>query len=187
MPPNKLVQPTGFARGRRATLGSKNTMMKPLAVIALVGASAVQASEAPPTMREFNVHCPASKLLPLLDSAYHECNKGLANGSCERFVATFGQLAPEYDCQRSFDATPDKKYVVPAIWLAGDDALEDYIVLLARMASGKDKMFRDESLGEASAAARKLFTSEAFSGVLDGHLAEEYGPLVEELQKGSRD
>jgi hypothetical protein len=155
-------------------------------LLALVATLAVQASEAPPTMHAFNVQCPASRLLPQLDGAYHECNKAFENGSCERFVATFEQLAPEYDCQRSFDASSDKKYIVPAVWLAGDGALEDYIALLARMASGKDKMFKDQSFSKASAAARSLFASEAFAGVLDGHMAEEYGPLAEKLRKGTR-
>jgi hypothetical protein len=161
-------------------------MVRLAAVLALFGTLAAYAAEAPLGMREFNVKCPAPKLLPQLDAAYHECNNGFVNGSCERFVETFSQLAPEYDCQRSFDATPDKKYVVPAIWLAGDGALEDYIGLLARMASGKDKMFNDKSFTKSSAAARKLFTSKAFAHVLDGHMAEEYGPLVEELRRGPR-
>ena len=54
------------------------------------------------------------------------------------------------------------------------------------MGSGKDKMFKDKSFIKDSAAARKLFMSKAFARVLDGHMAEEYGPLVEELQKRGR-
>jgi len=158
-------------------------MLKTTAVIALMATVAVQAAEAPRTVEEFNVKCPAATLLPQLDAAYHECNKGSVDGSCEKFVETFCQLSPEYDCQRSFDSTPDKKYVVPAIWLAGEGALEDYIGLLARMASGKDKMFNDKWFAKSSAAAKALFTSANFARVLDGHMAEEYGPLVEKLKK----
>jgi hypothetical protein len=161
-------------------------MLRLAALLILLGHLAAYAAEAQPGVGEFNVKCPAPKLLPLLDAAFHECNKGFVNGSCGRFVETLEQLVPKYDCQRPFDATADKQYTVPAIWLAGDGALEDYIALLARMASGKDKMFKDKSFTKDSAAARKLFMSREFARVLDGHMAEEYGPLVEELRKGGR-
>ena len=66
----------------------------------------------------------------------------------------FHQLLPEYDCQRSFDTSP-----VPAIWLAGDEKLESYVDLLARLKSPD---------------AEALFGGEMLRGVLDGHLAEQY-------------
>ncbi len=160
--------------------------MRFIAALSLTFAASAFASEAPLEMTQFNVTCPAQKLLPVLDAAYHECNKGFVNGSCERFVETFKQLSPEYDCQRSFDATSEKNYIVPAVWLAGDGALEDYIALLARMTSRKDKVFSDKWFRKASADARQLFGSKAFQRVLDGHMAEEYGPLSKRLEKELR-
>lgn len=157
--------------------------MKFLAILFLSFAGSAFASEAPKEMNQFNLTCPALKLLPVLDAAYHECNKGFVNGSCERFVETFKQLTPEYDCQRSFDAAAEKNYIVPAIWLAGSGALEDYIALLAKMTSRKDKIFSDKWFRKASTDARKLFGSKAFQNVLDGHMAEEYGPLSKRLEK----
>src|SRR5438874_10522170 len=100
----------------------------------VLGASAL-GKEAPPGQTRFNVICPASQLLPVLDRAYHDCNHGFMDGSCEVFVESFRKLAPEYDCQRSFDATPSKNYIVPAVWLAGVGALEDYVGLMYRLAS----------------------------------------------------
>jgi hypothetical protein len=145
--------------------------------------TSVAAMEAPPDMQKFNVTCPAAKLLPVLDAAYHECNNGFVKGSCEKFVETFRQLLPEYDCQRSFDSTPTKNYIVPAIWLAGDGALEDYVRLLWRMASSKDKMFRNKWFQEATAEAKRLFGSEEFRNILDGALAEEYMSRSEEVER----
>jgi hypothetical protein len=145
------------------------------------------ASEAPSSMKQFNVTCPTQKLLPVLDRAYHDCNNGFVNGSCEKFIETFRQLLPEYDCQRSFDATPTKNYVVPAIWLAGDGALEDYVRLLSRMSSPKDKMFTDKLFKKASLEAKKLFGSKEFQAILDGALAEEYLPLSNKTAKELRE
>jgi hypothetical protein len=156
--------------------------MRFIAALFLAFVASAFASEAPREMNQFNVICPAPKLLPALDAAYHECSKGFGNGSCERFVETFKQLIPEYDCQRSFD----KNYIVPAIWLAGSGALEDYIALLARMTSRKDKMFSDKWFRQATTDAKQLFGSEAFQSVLDGHMAEEYGPLSKRLEKELR-
>lgn len=151
-------------------------------ILILVASVPLLASEAPRDMRQFNVTCPAPKLLPVLDAAYHECNNGFADGSCERFVETFRQLLPEYDCQRPFDATPTQNYIVPAIWLAGDGALMDYVRLLSRMSSLKDKLFTDKLFQKATDEARKLFGSKEFRNILDGHLAEEYGPLSKKVE-----
>lgn len=162
-------------------------LISKLALVALTAASTqLMASEAPSDMKQFNMNCPAQKLLPVLDAAYHECNKGFVNGSCERFVQTFRQLLPEYDCQRSFDAIPTQNFIVPAIWLAGDGALEDYVHLLSRMSSGKDRTFTDEWFRKDIAEAKKLFASKEFQEILDGHLSEEYGPLAKRLESELR-
>jgi len=151
-------------------------------ILILVVSVPLLAKEAPRDMRQFNVTCPAPKLLPVLDAAYHECNNGYVNGSCEKFVETFRQLLPEYDCQRSFDATPTQNFIVPAIWLAGDGALEDYVRFLSRMSSSKDKMFTNKLFQKATDEAKKLFGSNEFRNILDGHLAEEYWPLSKKVE-----
>ena len=156
--------------------------LKAVAIILILVASApLLAKEAPRNMRQFNVTCPAPKLLPVLDAAYHECNNGY-EGSCERFVETFRQLLPEYDCQRSFDATPTQNYIVPAIWLAGDAALEDYIRLLSRMSSSKDNLFTKGDFQRATDEAKKLFGSKEFRNILDGCLAEEFLSLSKKVE-----
>jgi hypothetical protein len=121
-----------------------------------------------PALAGTNLDCPAPALLPQLDSAYHECNHGFQNGSCDRFVDLLRQLLPRFDCQRSFDTSP-----VPALWLADSAAMEDYVHLLSRL---------------KIPAAKTLFGSTEFREILDGALAEEYGPLslkAGRQQKGS--
>jgi hypothetical protein len=140
------------------------------------------AAEAPREIQQFNVICPAAKLLPVVDAAYNACNNGYVDGSCEKFVEVMRQLLPAYDCQRPFDASPTENYGVPAIWLAGNGAMEDYIRLLLRMASPDDKMFSDPLFEKAATEARKLFGSKAFQNVLDGELAEDFRPLSEEIE-----
>jgi hypothetical protein len=125
-------------------------------------------AEAPAEMKQFNIHCPALGLAREFDRAYHQCNNGYENGSCKRFVELFRELLPEYDCQRPFDATPDKKFVVPAIWVIGDAEHEDYVRLLSRM-----------KMPEAKA----LFASKEFQDTLDGALAEQYLPLSQRAAK----
>ena len=101
-------------------------------------------------------------------------------------MESFRQLALEYDCQRSFDATPSRNYIVPAVWLAGDGALEDYVGLMYRVASSdsrKGKMFSDQLFRKATNAAEAFFGSEDFRRVLDGHLAEEYVPLSRAVER----
>jgi hypothetical protein len=126
---------------------------------------------------ESNVTCSASKLLPTLDAAYHKCDRGFENGSCERFVQTLKQLLPEYDCQRSFDDQP-----VPAVWLAGDE-LDDYVDLLWRLSSSTDKRFAGKSFSKATNDAKKLFSSKDFRKVLDGALAEDYMARSKKLER----
>ena len=126
-----------------------------------------------------SVTCPASKLLPALDAAYHVCSHGFDNyDSCESFVQTFGQLLPKYDCRRSFDNDP-----VPAVWLAGDAELDDYVHLLWRLSSSPDKMIAASQFSKEISDAKKLFSSKEFRNVLDGELAEDYMARSEELER----
>jgi hypothetical protein len=130
-------------------------------------------NEAAMTMKQFNFTCPMRELLPVLDRDYHECNNGF-DGSCEKFVATFWKLLPEYDCQRPFDATPTQNFIVPAIWLAGDGPLEDYVRLLAHLAKSRAMSASRLYSPGAIDAAQRLFGSKEFRHILDGELAEEY-------------
>jgi hypothetical protein len=107
--------------------------------------------------------CPAGRLLPEFDAAFHECGRGFENGSCKRFVAIFRELLPKYDCRRSFDTDP-----VPAAWIANSAALEDYVKLLSEL---------------RTADARELFGSKAFREILDGALAEDYGEKSRAVEK----
>lgn len=116
-----------------------------------------------PAHAEANAECPARQLLPELDANYHECNHGFETGSCLKFIHTFERLLPKFDCQRSFDTSP-----VPAVWLAGDAALEDYVHLLSRL---------------KEPGAQELFASTAFRAILDGALAEQYLPLSRKAER----
>jgi len=128
------------------------------------------------------MECPAKSLLPKLDYAYHECSNGYANGSCDEFVRVFEELIPEYNCQRSFDNAP-----VPAIWLAGSAPLEDYIELIYHLAINKDGFYDYFKYDRAKSEAKRMFTSdEFFLTVIDGALAEEYGPLVIKLRENNK-
>ena len=129
-------------------------------------------TEAPTSMKQFNLICPARELLPVLDRAYHECNNGF-DGSCDKFVDTLRKLLPEYDCQRPFDATPTQNFIVPAIWLAGDGPLDDYVHLLADLAKSKGRKVSRLS-PETIETAQRLFGGKEFQRILDGALAEEY-------------
>lgn len=134
--------------------------MKTIAAVALLFSLSgpLLAGDAPIGMTQFNVTCPAAKLLPQLDAAYHQCGHELQGESCDKFVSLFEQLLPKYDCQRSFDHTKDKNYIVPAVWLSGA-AHEDYVKLLSTL---KQKN------------AKCLFGSAKFRITLDGYVAEEY-------------
>ncbi|SRR5258705_9091810 len=128
------------------------------------------AGEAPKGMRHFNVMCPAKKLLPELKAAYRGCRAG-AESDCTRFVRVLRDLLPVYDCQRPFDATPTTNYIVPAIWLAGDEEAERYFQLLSELPS------RD---------AAQLFGSNQFRAALDGYLAEQFLSRSEEVERKLR-
>jgi hypothetical protein len=154
-----------------------------LASAMMIPCATAFAVEAPPGMSQFNVTCPTSKVLPVMDRAYHECSNGFVNGSCETFIESFRQLIPEYDCQRPFDATQTKNYIVPAVWLAGDGALEDYVRLLSRLSSTKDKTLTPKYFSKAIMSARELFGSKQFQRVLDGAMAEKYLPISRSVEK----
>jgi hypothetical protein len=143
--------------------------MRPLQLIGFLATSLFTtalafADKAPAGMTQFNVTCPAKRLAPEIDRAFHQCNVGYADGSCERFVSLFRELLPVYDCQRPFDAT----YIVPAIWVVGDAEHEDYVRLLARM---------------KQPFAQQLFASKEFRATLDGALAEDYGDLSRQRER----
>jgi hypothetical protein len=121
-------------------------------------AHAAGASEAPPDIQDFNVECPAKDLCPKINESYQACLKQ-NESDCGEFVDVFKKLLPEYDCQRPWDATESIKYIVPAVWLCGDDNLPKYVAQLSSLKIRK---------------ARVLFASPEFRNMLDGILAEEY-------------
>jgi hypothetical protein len=139
-----------------------DVMITVVTFLSVVSLAQGEGHKAPNGLHEFNVTCPAKVLLPKLDLAYHRCNNGRQE-SCDLFVTLFREALPEYDCHRDFD----KDYVVPALWLA-DAADEDYIRLLSRLKLPH---------------AQQLFASPEFREVLDGALAEEYGPLSRKAEK----
>ena len=141
-----------------------------IALLSLLSANLL-ASEAPSNMTQFNVKCPAPLLLPKLDAAYHECGHELAGKNCDTFVSLFKQLLPEYDCQRSFDHSAEKDYIVPAVWLAGA-AHEDYVHLLSTLKQHN---------------ARCLFGSAKFRATLDGALAEDYSDASKRVEHRLKD
>jgi hypothetical protein len=127
----------------------------------------VAAKDASPEIKVFNLVCPAPRLLPKLEASYLSCTAG-TSASCDEFVAIFRKLLPEYDCQRPYDSTPTARYVVPAIWLAGDPVLDRYLALLAQL---------------KSKAARQLFASPEFRAVLDGDFAEMYRERSQSVER----
>ncbi len=131
------------------------------------------AGQKPKLMKEFNKACPAPKLCPILERKYQECKIQLEGRACIDFVNTMKQLAPGYDCQRSFDSTPSEDYIVSAIWLCGEDrrengipVVDDYLELLSRL---------------NIAEARRYFGSKLFRSTLDGYYAEMYNKASEKL------
>ena len=139
-----------------------------LAVAATYMACNVAAREAPAEMTTFNQVCPAPELLPRLEAEYQSCLREQRAG-CDAFVDTYRKLLPEYDCQRSFDATPRVNYIVPAIWLSRDH--EKYVALLSKL---------------KSKSARGLFASPEFRRTLDGYVAEMYLEKSEALERELR-
>jgi len=140
----------------------------PFVVLLSLLSATLIAREAPRDMKQFNVSCPAHELLPKLDAAYHECGHEHQGKSCDNFVSLFSQLLPEYDCQRRFDHSASKDYVVPAVWLAGA-AHEDYVHLLSSLKQHN---------------ARCLFGSAKFRVTLDGALAEQFSAKSRLMERG---
>ena len=125
--------------------------------------------------------CPFPDIYIEFDRSYHQCINGQVRKgeSCDRFVENIEKLFPRYDCKRSFDTAP-----VPAIWLF-DVAMEDYIKLLYELASSKNKTFDGQWFAKEKTKARAIFLSPEFRAVLDGHMAEEYYPLIERVRKNA--
>ena len=125
--------------------------------------------------------CPFPDIYIEFDRSYHQCINGQVRKgvSCDRFVENIEKLFPRYDCKRSFDTAP-----VPAIWLF-DVAMEDYIKLLYELASSKNKTFDGQWFTKEKTKARAIFLSPEFRAVLDGHMAEEYYPLIERVRKNA--
>jgi hypothetical protein len=147
------------------------------------------AASAPQAKEHFNVTCPAKKLLPALDSAYHECSNGYGGGEhCENFVAIYRKLLPKYDCQSTNEAGID--FHVPALFMAsGPGAVEDYTRLLWLLSSSqakKDNKYRGEWFQKAVSEARILFGSREFQAILDGDLGETFGDRSRQIAKELR-
>lgn len=113
------------------------------------------AREAPPGMRVFNRSCPAPLLCSRMNDEMETCRS--SGKRCASFLSDYRKLLPEYDCQRPFDHTPAKDYIVPAVWLC--ERNEDYVQFLSKMKSKE---------------ARRLFGSPELRNSLDGALAEDY-------------
>ena len=125
--------------------------------------------------------CPFPDIYIEFDRSYHQCINGQVRKgeSCDRFVENIEKLFPRYGCKRSFDTAP-----VPAIWLF-DAAMEDYIKLLYELASSNNKTFDSQWFAKEKIRARAIFLSPEFRAVLDGHMAEEYYPLIERVRKNA--
>jgi len=151
--------------------------MKPIYILAslLLLPSIIAADVAPKGMTEFNKRCPAPKLCPELEKYYQQCKKQLDTETCKKFVETMKRLSPVYDCQRGFDRTDKANYIVPAIWICGENRREDgtsymeaYYDLLSKLDSKE---------------AKEFISSPLFRSTLDGALAEEYYDQSKELEK----
>jgi hypothetical protein len=124
------------------------------------------ATEVDESSTQFNVKCPAQKLGPLIDNYYHEChNRMNPDYSCERFVAVFKELMPEYDCARPGDISGVNKYAVPAIWLLGPAKFRSYHGLVHDLVF--KKMYSGGEYAKARKEATAVFFSEEFRIVLD--------------------
>lgn len=120
------------------------------------------AAEAPKNMKEFNINCPAKDICHQFDKYYQLCKQNRDSDTCLRYIQLFKKLAPAYDCQRPFDHTPTKDYIVPAFWLCNEEKSWDYIDLLSKL-----------TLSDA----QKFFSSSQFRSILDGETAEGFYDL----------
>ena len=125
-----------------------------------------------------NGKCPFPQKYIEIDRAYHQCVNGhVRNGeSCNFFINHISTLFLKYDCKRSFDTSP-----VPAIWLF-DAASEDYIRLIYEMASQRNPIFEGKWFKKEVITAKEVFLSQNFKSILDGHMTEEYYPLIESVR-----
>jgi len=57
--------------------------------------------------------------------------------------------------------------------------------LLYELVSGKNQTFDGKWFAKEKDRARAIFLSPEFRDVLDGHMAEEYFPLIEALRKNA--
>ena len=122
--------------------------------------------------------CPYPEKYIEIDRAYHQCANGQVGkgASCELFLEEVVTLFPRYNCKRSYDTE-----AVPAIWLF-DAASEDYIKLIYELAAKSNPIFGGQWFVKESSQAKQIFLSTEFKSVLDGHIAEQYYPLIESLK-----
>lgn len=139
--------------------------------IVMLTASVVFAKEAPKDMTKFNDLCPAEELCPLLDVSFKSCKSSEKEQVCSIYVEIFKNLVDVYDCQRPFDNTDDKKFIVPAVWLCDETKLWGYIELLSKL------RFND---------AQEFFASSEFRSILDGMYSEGFMDLSLEREKSLR-
>jgi hypothetical protein len=119
-------------------------------------------------MKQFIQSCPANELCPLLDQTYSECLKTRKEPVCSTYVFVFSRLMPVYDCQRWVDHTPEKDYLVPAIYLCEQVRIWNYMELLSVL------QFKEAQL---------LFSSPEFRSILSGEYGEGFRDLSEQREK----
>jgi len=119
-------------------------------------------------MIEFNIFCPAKEFCPKLNQFYHSCKEKRDPDICVNYVKTLKKLIPVYDCQRLYDRTPTKNYIVPAFWLCDSSKLWNYTKFLSEL---------------DFIEAQNLFSSPEFRSVLDGELAEGFYEMSYQRQK----
>ncbi len=123
-------------------------------IILFLASTISYAKESDKGTKVFNKTCPAPSLCKQIQKELEECKM---KKNCEAFLSSYQKLLPEYDCQRKFDHTPTKDYIVPAIWLC-----ENHAELLEHLSKINSKK------------AQKIFGSSALRNSLDGDLAEQY-------------
>ncbi len=124
--------------------------------------------EAPKDMTSFNLTCPSKELCPLLDQTFESCKITNKIEVCSIYIQIFRKLAQNYDCQRSFDNTPNRKYIVPAYWLCDPTKAWAHIELLSKLEPHE---------------AQEFFASSEFRSILDGELAEGFMDMSSDREK----
>lgn len=151
--------------------------MKTLTILLLLFSGFTYAEQQPTVPQKkhrSNFTCPAKKLLPQLDTDYHECH-ALYGGeeSCLRFIETYKKLLPKYDCEYTDDY--GGTWNNPAIFMArSPGAFEDYTNLLMRLSLAEEYNFSEVRMPKAVHEARIVFGSKKFRNILDGDFAESY-------------